>query len=199
MSEPKPLLLFDFWGVIGLVQPDGDVQGMADCMGVPVERFRSAYWAERHAYDAGELAADYWARVAAAAGAALTPDLLAELVERDTGSWRRLDDEMVALLHELQALGYRMALLSNAPRELAGWVRASAAAPYLSPLLFSCEVGLAKPDAAIYLLAVELLELPAAQVVFIDDRAVNVEAAQQLGLQGIVHTSVAETRARLLA
>lgn len=198
MNDESAVLLFDFWGVIGVVQSPTDVAAMAEIMGVPYDAFVAAYWGERHAYDAGEAAADYWARVASHAGASLTPDLLATLVERDTGSWRRIDPAMVELLRDLAAQGRRMALLSNAPRELAGFVRASEAAAYLDPLVFSCDLGLAKPDAAIYEKSLEILGIPAAQVLFIDDREINVDAAVAVGMGGLVHVSVETTRAVLL-
>lgn len=191
------VLLFDFWGVIGIVQSPDEVERMAALMDVPYDVFVAAYWAERHLYDAGEPAADYWARVTDRAGATLTSDLLAALIERDTGSWRRVDPAMVELLTDLAAEGRRMALLSNAPRELAGFVRASAAGRCLDPLVFSCDLGLAKPDAAIYEKTLELLGVPASNVLFIDDREVNVEAAVTAGMHGLVHVSVDATRAAL--
>jgi len=51
-------------------------------------------------------------------------------------------------------------------------------------VLVSHEVHLAKPDPAIYRLAVELTGSPANQCLFIDDAQVNVEAARREGLQG---------------
>lgn len=197
MADPDEILLFDFWGVIGVVQSPDEVERMAEILAVPYDVFVTAYWAERHPYDAGEPAAEYWGRVASRAGARLTPHLLDALVERDTGSWRRIDPEMVDLLAELAAAGRRMALLSNAPRELAGFVRASAAGKYLDPLIFSCDLGLAKPDTSIYEKTLEILGVPASSVLFIDDRGVNVEAARAVGMRGLVHTSVAATRAAL--
>lgn len=198
MTAPREVLLFDFWGVIGVVQSPDEIGHMAAMLDVPQDVFVDAYWAERHPYDAGEPASDYWTRVATRAGAALHPDLLAALVERDTGSWRRVDSTMVDLLAELAAEGRRMALLSNAPRELAGFVRDSAAGPYLDPLIFSCDLGLAKPDAAIYERTLEILGVPAGDVLFIDDRAVNIDAARAVGMRGLLHTSVEGTRAALL-
>jgi putative hydrolase of the HAD superfamily len=47
-------------------------------------------------------------------------------------------------------------------------------------------VGLRKPDRAIYALVLERLALPAAECVFVDDLAVNIEAARELGF-AVVH------------
>jgi 2-haloacid dehalogenase len=58
---------------------------------------------------------------------------------------------------------------------------------------------LAKPDPAIYRLAIERCGLPAEQLVFIDDRQVNVDAADALGMHGVLFTDAAELRSRLSA
>ena len=47
-------------------------------------------------------------------------------------------------------------------------------------------VGLRKPDRAIYELVLERLGLPAAACAFVDDLAVNIEAARGLGF-AVVH------------
>jgi putative hydrolase of the HAD superfamily len=47
---------------------------------------------------------------------------------------------------------------------------------------YSCHVGFAKPDIAYFNCVLELLGLPSQRVLFIDDRAENVEAAKEAGL-----------------
>jgi 2-haloacid dehalogenase len=58
---------------------------------------------------------------------------------------------------------------------------------------------LAKPDAAIYRLAIERSGLPAERLVFIDDRQVNVDAADAIGMHGILFTDAETLRTRLRA
>jgi len=64
-------------------------------------------------------------------------------------------------------------------------------------VILSHEVGLLKPDAAIYRLAVQQTGLPAERVVFIDDLNANVQGAQVAGLQAFQHQSPEQTRAEL--
>jgi FMN phosphatase YigB (HAD superfamily) len=52
----------------------------------------------------------------------------------------------------------------------------------------SHEMGLEKPDPAIFQQVIDATGLPPDAYVFIDDIAENVEAAQSLGMAGIVHT-----------
>lgn len=66
-------------------------------------------------------------------------------------------------------------------------------------VMMSNEVHLAKPDPAIFLLALELLDLPPAQTLFIDDMAENVDAAKELGMAGLVYEGWDRTRPALEA
>jgi putative hydrolase of the HAD superfamily len=90
--------------------------------------------------------------------------------------------------------GIRTALLSNAdgPDEPIPWLEA-----LFDVLVFSGDVGMAKPDPAIYQLAVSRLGLSPGECVFVDDLAVNVRGAVAAGLVGVHHTSVVSTLAEL--
>lgn len=60
--------------------------------------------------------------------------------------------------------------------------------------LSSCYLGLRKPDAAIYLRALDILGRPADRILFIDDRAQNVAAAVAAGIHGIQYTGAEALR-----
>ena len=47
----------------------------------------------------------------------------------------------------------------------------------------SCYMGLRKPEPAIYRRALDILGKPAERILFIDDRAENVAAAESVGMQ----------------
>jgi putative hydrolase of the HAD superfamily len=63
-------------------------------------------------------------------------------------------------------------------------------------IVYSHEVGLAKPDAAAYELVTRRLGVEAGEVVFLDDVEANVAAARDLGWHAVLHrdtaTSIAE-------
>ena len=63
--------------------------------------------------------------------------------------------------------------------------------------VLSYEVGLLKPDPAIYELTLRRCGLQAARAVFIDDLAANVEAARRVGLQGVQYQSADQVHAEL--
>jgi len=60
-------------------------------------------------------------------------------------------------------------------------------------VIISGEVGLRKPDPAIYLLAAEKLGLPASWCVFVDDVAANLPAAAELGMATVHHVNSTAT------
>lgn len=53
------------------------------------------------------------------------------------------------------------------------------------------DLGIVKPDPATYLRTLEMLNVPAAETVFVDDRAANVTAAEACGMRGLVFKDTA--------
>ena len=53
---------------------------------------------------------------------------------------------------------------------------------------YSCRLGVAKPDVAYFNRVLELLGHPSQRVLFIDDRAENVDAAKRAGLAAVVYS-----------
>jgi epoxide hydrolase-like predicted phosphatase len=52
-------------------------------------------------------------------------------------------------------------------------------------IIFSAEVGLAKPDARIYHLVLDKVQVEPAEAIFVDDVRTNIEAANAVGIHGI--------------
>ncbi|GAA3232168.1 HAD family phosphatase [Actinocorallia longicatena] len=103
-------------------------------------------------------------------------------------------EHMYETILACRAAGLRTALLSNSwgntyPRER--W------AAMFDAVVISGEVRMRKPAPEIFDHAVTLLEVDAAECVFIDDIPANIAAAEQLGMVGVLHTDPVETRARL--
>jgi putative hydrolase of the HAD superfamily len=110
-----------------------------------------------------------------------------------------LADTALPILKELHQRGQvRMGQLNNESRELNDIrLERFGLKRYLSVFFCSAYVHLRKPDPAIYQLALEVLQIPASQIIFIDDRPKNAEAAGKLGMRGITYTGSAALRAEL--
>ena len=95
--------------------------------------------------------------------------------------------ENLALVHALRP-SYRVGILSNADASLSERLRDGLKIYDLfDAVICSAEVGMAKPEPAIYHLAAERLSLPPEACVFIDDHEPNVIASQQVGMRGILY------------
>jgi putative hydrolase of the HAD superfamily len=190
-------ILADYGGVISEPQPAAAMLELAGLAGQPAGEFSGRYWEFRAGYDLGQSDCAYWSAVL---GRELTAerDLVEALVRADVAGWmmlnpRTLPELITCARHE----GVRLALLSNAPESIALAIDASAWAPSFDRRFFSCRLGLAKPDPAIYQAVLSDLGAPPPSVLFIDDRAENTIAAAALGLQVVRFTSADELSQRL--
>ena len=66
-------------------------------------------------------------------------------------------------------------------------------------MVFDGEEGVAKPDARIYELALLRLGVRPGEAVFVDDKEQNVEAAQRLGMHGVLFKNTAQAVAEVQA
>ena len=199
MSEARTTwVLFDYGSVICQPQSEADVALLAGAAGCTVDEFGKGYWAHRLDYDRGELdCATYWQKVAAGAGRSFTAAQIAELTRLDIASWLHLQPGTVTLIEDLAAAGYRLALLSNAPAEVADVVAALPVAAHFEHCTFSCYLRTVKPEAEIYQAVLSLLGARPGEVIFLDDRPQNVAAAEALGIRGVHFTGPDEARAAL--
>jgi len=191
-------VVFDFGGVIGTQQPGEDVAAMAAAAGVTTAEFGRAYSPPRFAYDIGELSAEgFWQDIAGRLGRSFTRPQIAELVRLDVASWSHLREDTVRLVRDLRSAGRRLAVLSNMPREQVEAVTGMPVARHFEHLLFSCDFKAGKPDPDCFRQALDRLGAPAREVIFIDDREVNVRAAIEMGMRAIQFTSPHQARAAL--
>lgn len=89
---------------------------------------------------------------------------------------------------------YKTALLSNAwsgARESV--TRMFRIDEFADAMFFSAEEGVAKPDSAFYHVAINWSGVAPQEIVFVDDRLENIEAANSIGMQGILYQDNAQT------
>lgn len=91
-------------------------------------------------------------------------------------------------------------LLSNAwsgARDM--FVNRFACYRYVDSVVISAEEGVAKPDPEIYRICLRRMGVVADETVFVDDFARNIEAANRLGMRGILFSSRAQAMAEIAA
>lgn len=191
-------VLFDYGGVICQPQWEADVANLVRAAGGTAGDFSEGYWAHRLAYDRADLdCVTYWQKVAAGMGRSFSPAQIAELSRLDIASWLHLQPGTVSLIEDLAAAGHRLALLSNAPAEVAEVVAALPLAARFEHCAFSCYLRAAKPEPECYRAVLALLGARPDEVVFLDDRPENVTGAEALGIRAVHFTGAAEARAAL--
>lgn len=189
-------VIFDFGGVLGLPQDPVWAQAMADMCGLALPAFLPLYMRDRLDLDRGSVSsAEYWGRILAATGRAATDRLVGELVRADIAGWTRVNHRLVDWSARLRADGIRTAILSNMPQDILDAMWKEPGLRWMMDFqarLFSCEVGLVKPEAAIYRRCLEALGALPGETVFLDDVARNVEGAVAQGIQGLHFRSARE-------
>lgn len=90
----------------------------------------------------------------------------------------------IDLIRRLRS-AYKTSVLSNADNSLVVRLRDIGVADMFDDIVVSGDVGVAKPDLEIYVLAADRLGLPVAECVFIDDLERNVDGAREAGMQGV--------------
>jgi putative hydrolase of the HAD superfamily len=188
------------YGIVLTGPPDAEAwAAMLRITGLPQERFEPIYWANRAALDEGKLTGiGYWQKFLREAG--LPQDCAEELSRWDARLWTVENPVMVAWQLALKERGLLTAILSNisdnvqesVEREF-GWIQR------FDVLVWSYQLGIAKPDAAIYRYTLGKLGTLPEETLFIDDKLPNVEAARALGIQAIEYSSVERLRAELIA
>lgn len=199
MPSPQPpsVVVFDFGGVLIDWDPRHLYRRLfddADEMETFLEEVELAEWNAQQ--DAGRP----WAE-AVEQLAAQHPERR-ELIEAFHRRWpETLAGEIpgtVEVLAELRDAGVRLLALSNWSAEtfpvaldrfeFLGWFEG---------IVISGEVGVTKPDARIFEHLLDRFGIRAADAVFIDDAAANVEAAGRLGFHAIRFTGSSELRVEL--
>ena len=96
-------------------------------------------------------------------------------------------EPMVELVKELRAAEIRMGVLTNNVLEFReNWRSMMPFDEWFDDIVDSHEVGLRKPNPAIFQLALARLGAEAGRTVFLDDVATNVSAAESVGIHGVL-------------
>jgi putative hydrolase of the HAD superfamily len=107
--------------------------------------------------------------------------------------------QMIALFRQLKArYGLKIVVVSNEARELNAYrIRKFKLDRFVDAFISSCFVHVRKPDADIFRLALDLAQVPAQRIVYVENTAMFVQIAEGLGIRSILHTDYRSTCAKL--
>jgi len=187
-------VVFDFGGVLtGKPNREILVHFLYESLQLSESEFEKANLEKRQAVKEGQTDEEFWLRVASQKGLSLGsrwPSDFRSAMKESIG----INPSMFAMVAELKAKNIRVVLLSNIDERLAKIIRNLGFYEPFDPCLLSYEMGVEKPGSRAYEILLEKLRCPAADIVFIDDRAENIEAALEMGLDAILFESPLQVR-----
>jgi putative hydrolase of the HAD superfamily len=194
-------VIFDY-GMVLTGPPDPEAHAaLLRITGLPLDRFESLYWADRHAYDEGRLTGlAFWQKLLREAGLRMSPATIDQLNQWDARMWTTQNPAMLTWAEQLKQRGLLTAILSNmGDSVLANIQREFLWIHSFDVLVWSFQHLMAKPDPAIYHLVLEKLNVRPEEALFLDDKLLNVEAARALGMKALQFSTIERLRADLIA
>ena len=194
-------VIFDFGMVLTGTPCSEAHDAMLRITGLPLDQFEARYWADRHAYDEGKLSGlAFWQKFVRDADLELGQPDIEELNLWDARMWTTQNPEMLAWQLQLKDRGLLTAILSNMGDSVLDNIKREFDwLPRFDVLVWSYQLHIAKPDPAIYRYTLEKLGTRPEETLFIDDKLVNIEAAQALGMPAIQFSSVERMREDLIS
>ncbi len=197
-------LVLDYGNVISEPQDSRCYARMASLSGLTEDFFKEAFWRYRPDYDRGAIRGlEMYRRVLESGGLALergwdrseVERLAARLLDEDLMSWSRVSRAVTEWALSIRSSGVALGILSNMPFDFLErygdsielFAKADAA-------VFSCDVGMVKPEPAIYRELSRKLSLEPGEIAFFDDIAANVESARAAGIRAFLWTGLDRAR-----
>src|SRR5579862_2716770 len=200
-SKAVKAVIFDYGEVLCHRPTAAEIEELASFFNLRVDQLPALWERNRGPYDRGDLTPQiYWSAFAKDAGVDLAPERLEQIHKLDMEMWSNVNSNMVEWANQLRSSGMKVGLLSNMHPEMVMHCRKHFS--WLSSfdfITFSGEVRLIKPDPAIYQHTLRGLGVAASEALFLDDREVNIRAAQALGMYALRFQSIEQIRSELSA
>ena len=187
-------LILDYGGVISQPQNRNNVDNILRLLGQDYDEFMQVYYDLRESYDSGQLSGEgYWVKVLRHFDLNPNGFDLSNFIQEDVNSWTRLNQEMLQYLRGNRDRIPILAMISNMVddtlifmREHYDWL------DLFDELVFSCELGVNKPEKEIYEICLQKLMIPPGECLFVDDSVKNVEGAIDSGMRAIQFTTFSQ-------
>jgi putative hydrolase of the HAD superfamily len=177
-----------FWDVGGVILSNGwDRAARAEAakkFGLDWEDFQERHDLANPAFETGRITLDtYLDRTVFYRKRTFTRDEFKAFIFDQS---REFPESRAVLARVAKSAKYFLATINNEPREL-NLLRIEKfnLAKEFEAFFSSCFVGLRKPEEGIYRLALDVTQRRPGECLFIDDRALNLECARQLGMRTI--------------
>jgi putative hydrolase of the HAD superfamily len=185
-------VFFDLGGVILRTEFQSPRERLAEDVGLTYEELVKIVFESKSSQEAsiGKISEDeHWKFVARALHRPLKER---EAIQKEFFAGDIIDRELIAFIHSLRPR-YGTGLISNAWDGLRPYMQREKLDDAFDTLIISAEVGVMKPEAAIFQHALEQLEVKPKEAVFVDDFSENITGCEALGMRGILFRSTEQT------
>jgi len=185
-------VFFDLGGVILRTEFQSPRERLAEDVGLTYEELVKIVFESRSSQDAsiGKISEDeHWKVVTRALHRPLKER---EAIQKEFFAGDIIDRELIAFIRSLRPR-YGTGLISNAWDGLRAYMEREKLADAFDVLTISAEVGVMKPEAAIFQYALEQLEVKPKEAVFVDDFIENIAGCEAVGMRGIHFKSLEQT------
>jgi haloacid dehalogenase superfamily, subfamily IA, variant 3 with third motif having DD or ED len=178
------IVVFDYGGVICFIPSPEMRSELVRLSGLSAEVLWELDRKYRGEWDRGTYdGIGHYRVILAKAGVSLDEGSLARIARADVESWKQLDPATLRLMRDIKAAGLRLGILSNIPHD---FPKDSAPFAEADITVYSCDLGIIKPEAGIYEKLREKAGCLYEEIVFFDDKVDNVNKARELGIQAFV-------------
>jgi epoxide hydrolase-like predicted phosphatase len=183
---------FDLGGVIVRTEDKAPRTALAKSLGLEYNEIDQVVFGSESARRAsiGTISVEqHWRNVVQSVG---LPESEIERFSEAFFAGDKTDATLVDFLRSLRPK-YKTGLISNAFSGLRKWIIDQKLDDAFDDLTISAEAKTAKPDALIYLRALEKLDVQPEEAIFVDDMPANIEAANALGMYGVLFKNAEQT------
>lgn len=200
-SKAVKAVIFDYGEVLCHRPTNEEIAELAGLFNLRVDQLPALWERNRGPYDRGDLSPQiYWSAFAKDAGVELGPERLKQIHDLDIEMWTNVNSPMIDWAKQLRFSGMKVGVLSNMHPEMVAHCRKRFSwLDNFDFVTFSGEVRLIKPDPAIYEHTLRGLGVTASEALFLDDREINIRAAQKLGMYALRFESIEQLRNELAA
>ncbi len=183
---PIRAVFYDFGGVILRTEYQAPRQQLAERFGLEYEDMDKAVFASESSKRAsvGELTEEqHWLEVLKRFN---LPASESQAFQDAFFGGDLIDRDLVNFIRELRGQGIHTGLISNAWSGLRAYMEKEKITDAFDSITISSEVGVVKPKAKIYEIALQKANVSAPEAVFVDDFYENIEACEKLGMKGVL-------------
>lgn len=178
-------VFFDYGGVIQRTEYQAPRQHLAERFRMEYEDIDKLVFASKSARRAsvGEITEDvHWSAVLKRLK---SPASDLQMIKDEFFGGDVIDRELINFIRSLHG-NFHVGLISNAWSGMRAFLEKEKLIELFDTVTISAEIGMMKPEAKVYHIALEQAKVKAEEAVFVDDIQVNIDACQQIGMQGVL-------------